>query len=61
MLQFTVVEKLKLNKETQRVPILLMRGYPISRKTPLINLADDVIEELFNLHLLERKIERLIR
>ena len=61
VLQGAVVEKLKLNKKTQRIPILLMTGYTVSKTTPLIRLADDIIEKPFNLPLLERKIERLIR
>lgn len=60
VLQGAVVQKLKLNEKTQRVPILLMTGYTVSRTTPLINLADDVIEKPFNLSLLKRKLEKLI-
>ena len=60
VLQREVVEQLKIRKETSSVPVLLMTGYTlrqISQPLPV----DDTIEKPFNLPLLEKKIERLIK
>jgi DNA-binding response OmpR family regulator len=60
VLQKEVAEQLKDNEETRSVPVLLMTGYTLRQvKSPLP--VDDTIEKPFNLPLLEKKIENLIR
>ncbi len=60
VLQGAVAEELKSDQQTRNLPILLMTGYTRNRlNTPLP--ADDVIEKPFNLQLLEKKIENLIK
>ena len=60
VLQKEVVEQLKSNKKTSSVPVLLMTGYTlrqINKQLPV----DDTIEKPFNLPLLEKKIEKLMK
>ena|SRR5438477_11957119 len=60
VMQGTVAEKLKTDEETREIPIVLMTGHTLPKKTPVIDKADDVIEKPFNLSLLEQKINRFI-
>lgn len=60
VLQSAVAEKLKNDEETREVPVILMTGYTLPKKTPVTDKADDVIEKPFNLSLLEKKIEQFI-
>src|SRR5258706_6560646 len=55
-MQGTVAEKLKTDEETREIPIVLMTGHTLPKKTPIVDKADDVIEKPFNLPLLEQKI-----
>ncbi len=60
VLQKDVIEQLKNDKKTNAVPVLLMTGYTlrqINKQLPV----DDTIEKPFNLPLLEKKIEKLIK
>lgn len=59
VLREDVVDQVKNNEETKEIPVLLMTGYTMRKKTPEIK-ADDVIEKPFNLDLLEKKIAKLI-
>ena len=59
VIQKEVAEQLKTNKKTRSVPVLLMTGYTLRQMNQLP--VDDTIEKPFNLHLLEKKIERLTR
>ena len=60
VLQKEVVEQLKTTEETRYVPVLLMTGYTLRQITNQLPV-DDTIEKPFNLPLLEKKIENLIR
>ncbi len=60
ILQQHIAEQLKSDKKTRSVPVLLMTGYT-SRPKLSDMPAEDVIEKPFNLPLLEKKIERLIK
>ena len=60
VIQKEVAEQLKINKKTRSVPVLLMTGYTLRQMNNQLPV-DDTIEKPFNLHLLEKKIERLIR
>ena len=60
VLQREVVEQLKIRKETRSVPVLLMTGYTLRQINNQLPV-DDTIEKPFNLPLLEKKIERLIK
>ena len=55
----TLLEQLKISKETPSVPVLLMTGYTIRQINNRLPV-DDTIEKPFNLPLLEKKIERLM-
>ena len=59
VLQNKVAERLKADKETSNVPILLMTGHVHTRDHPT-NDTDDVIQKPFNLKPRETKIQRLI-
>jgi len=58
VIQKEVAEQLKTNKKTRSVPVLLMTGYTLRQLGSQLPV-DDTIEKPFNLHLLEKKIERL--
>ena len=60
VIQKEVAEQLKINKKTRSVPVLLMTGYTLRQMNSQLPV-DDTIEKPFNLHLLEKKIERLTR
>ncbi|MEO6330685.1 MAG: response regulator [Ginsengibacter sp.] len=60
VLQKEVALQLKANEETNPVPVLLMTGYTLKEKNNSLPV-DDVIEKPFNLPLLEKKIDRLMR
>lgn len=60
VLQKEVAEQLKEDEETSAVPVILMTGYTLREKNNLVP-ADDIIEKPFDLSLLEKKIDRLIR
>ncbi|MEP6617094.1 MAG: response regulator [Ginsengibacter sp.] len=59
VLQKEVVETLRIDEETSKVPVLLMTGYTQRQNLSTIQV-DDMIEKPFNLRLLEKKIERLV-
>ncbi len=61
VLQGELAEELKARKETKNLKILLMTGYTLPNKTPNSVQMDDVIEKPFDLSLMERKIELLVR
>src|SRR5436190_19955406 len=58
VLQKDVVYRVKNDRTTTHIPILLMTGHTLRQETIDVP-ADDVIEKPFNPHLLESKIERL--
>ena len=58
ILQNEVVESLKANIETSKVPVLLMTGYTYPESSSYY--SDDIIHKPFNIGLLETKIERLL-
>ena len=60
VLKKDVAEEIKKDKETSSIPIILMTGYTVRQK---INreFIDDTIEKPFNLPLLEKKIEKLLK
>ncbi|MEO8764354.1 MAG: response regulator [Ginsengibacter sp.] len=60
VMQHELVERLKKNKKTRSIPVLLMTGYTL-RQTINRLPGDDIIEKPFNLALFEKKIERLIQ
>ena len=60
VMQRVVVEQLKINKKTRAVPVLLMTGYTLMQINNQL-IVDDTIEKPFNLPLLEKKIERLLK
>lgn len=60
VLQNEVVDQLKTEETYRSVPLLLMTGYTLKRGISKANGHDDTIEKPFNLHLLEKKIEKLI-
>lgn len=59
VLQKQAIEKLKSDRETRNIPLLLMTGYTTRQKASDLPV-DDTIEKPFNLSLLEKKIEQLI-
>lgn len=61
VLQKDVAEQLKADEDTRSVPVLLMTGYTLKAKKNTELPVDDTIEKPFNLPLLEKKIERLIK
>ena len=59
ILQKDVAEKLKTEVKTREVPVLIMTGY--TKRDPSIDVkCNDVIEKPFDLHQLEKKIEKLV-
>ena len=60
-MESATAERLKSDAATRNVRVILMTGYTLPKKTPNAVKVDDVIEKPFNLPLLEKKIEALIR
>ncbi len=61
MHQSKLTEELKTNEQTKKIPIILMTGYTISNENSIDVDVDDVIEKPFNLPLLEKKVEELLK
>ncbi len=61
ILRSDVAEKLKDNEVTRDVPLLIMTGYTIPKNIINLDKANDTIEKPFDLTLLEKKIENLLR
>ncbi len=60
IMQNEVVERLKDYRGGKACPVLLMTGYTKRAKDRYLPV-DDIVEKPFNLPLLERKIEQLIK
>ena len=60
ILQKSIIQPLRENPATSRVPILLMSGYSL-RSKDYEEGADDVIEKPFDLALLDNKISKHIQ
>lgn len=61
VLHSKVAGELKTNEQTKKIPIILMTGYTISNENSNDVDVDDVIEKPFDLPLLEKKVEELLK
>jgi two-component system OmpR family response regulator len=61
VLHSKLAEELKTNEQTKKIPIILMTGYTILNENISTEDVDDVIEKPFNLPLLEKKVEALLK
>ncbi len=61
VLQGKVIDELKTHNHTKEIPVILMTGYTLPKKTASTHRADDIVEKPFDLVLLQDKIEQFLK